>query len=290
MHGNFGGAALGTFFFNRAQHLQRAAFHPAHCATAQAMRTGDEGLFSDGRPQALAAHFQKAEMANAAHLDARAIMAQRFLHAPFHHGVILVRLHIDEVDDNQPGQVAQAQLAGDFFRRFHIRAQGRVFDMPVARGAARIHVNRDQRFGLVDHHVTAGTQLHHGRMHRIQLLVHVMAREKRRSIAVQAHLIRVGWHQHAHEFARLLEGAIAFHHHLINIAAINIADGPLDQIRFFVNQRGRGGSQRPFADIVPKTQQVFAITLNFRLWPLRAGCAHNQRHALRQLQIIHHFA
>ena len=103
------------------------------------------------------------------------------------------------------------------------------------------------------------------------------------------HLIRVRWHQHAHEFARLLEGTIAFHHHLINVAAINIADGPLDQIRFLINQSGRGGSQGSFADAVPKPQQIFAIALDFRLWPLRTGGAYNQRHALRQLQIIHHF-
>ena len=90
MHIDFGGAALRPFFLNRAQHLKRAAFHATDRATAQAMRAGDEGLFGDGRTQALAAHFQQAEMADAPHLDARAVVAERFLEPPFHHGIVLV--------------------------------------------------------------------------------------------------------------------------------------------------------------------------------------------------------
>ena len=90
MHINFRGAALRAFFLNRAQHLKRAAFHAADGATAQAMRAGDEGLFRDGRAQALAAHFQQAEMADPAHLNTRAVVAERFLDPPFHHGVVAI--------------------------------------------------------------------------------------------------------------------------------------------------------------------------------------------------------
>ena len=74
----------------------------------------------------------------------------------------LLRLlfHVDEVDDDQAGQVAQAQLAGDFVGGLEVGLERGFLDGVLAGGAARVHVDGDQRLGLVDDDVAAGFQLH----------------------------------------------------------------------------------------------------------------------------------
>ena len=106
MHDDFRRATLRALVLDAAQHMDCRIFGAAHMPGAAAMRAGDEAGFGQRRAQALAAHFQQAEMADLPDLDARAIVLQRILHAPFHHRVMALGLHVDEVDDDQPGQIA----------------------------------------------------------------------------------------------------------------------------------------------------------------------------------------
>ena len=99
---------------------------------------------------ALARHFQQAEMRNPANLDARAIVLQRILEASLDRAIVAAFLHVDEIDHDQPGEIAQAQLPRDFVGRLEIGAQRRVLDIVLAGRAARVDVDRDQRLGLVD--------------------------------------------------------------------------------------------------------------------------------------------
>jgi len=69
-------------------------------------------------------------------------------------------VHIDEVDDDQARQVAQAQLPCDFLGGFEIGLERGILDVMLTGRAAGIDVDRNQRFGLVDHDVAAGPQLH----------------------------------------------------------------------------------------------------------------------------------
>ena len=94
-------------------------------------------------------------MRNAAHLNPRAVTAQRILQPAFHGGVMLGRIHVDEVDNNQPREVPQPKLAGDLIRGLDIGAEGGVLDAALAGGAAGVHVNRYQRLSLVDDDIAA---------------------------------------------------------------------------------------------------------------------------------------
>ena len=78
-------------------------------------------------------------------------------------------LHVDEVDDDQAGEVAQAKLTGDLVGRLEIGAERGVFDIVLARRAARVDVDRDQRLGLVDDDVAARLQRHLIGEHRVEL-------------------------------------------------------------------------------------------------------------------------
>ena len=198
-------------------------------------------------------------------------------------------LHVDEVDDDQTGEIAQPQLASSLIGRFQVGAERGFLDVAFPSGTAGVHVDRDQRFGLVDHQITAGAQLHDRLQHGVELSFHLAAREQRLRIAPQLHLLGVGRHQHAHEIVRGAPAVLAVHQNFVDVAGVDVADRPLDEAGFLVNQRRGRGLHRQVADVVPQAQQIFAVAADLRLRTLGTGCAHDQAHPLRDVQLGHHF-
>ena len=290
IHGDGGGGvdhdlrrtALGALFLDRPQHLDRRALRAADMAEAAAMRAGDEAGLGQAGAQPLARHLQQAEMADLAHLDARPVVLQRLLQAALDHGVVLLRLHVDEVDDDQPGQVAQAQLAGHLVGGLQIGAQRGLLDTALAGRAAGVDVHRHQRLGLINDQVAAGFQLHRRRHHCVELGIDLIPREQRLAVRVapQLHLLGVARHQHAHEVVRRAPAILAVHLDLVHVARIDVADRPLDQRGFLIDQSRRHRLHRMLANVVPQPHQVFAVPGDLRLRPLRAGGAHDQAHPL----------
>ena len=84
-----------------------------------------------------------------------------------------------------PGEIAKPQLPCNFLGRFEVGLERGVLDVMFARGATGVHVDRNQRFGLVEHDVTAGAQLHDRREHRVELALDRVAREHRLRIAIE---------------------------------------------------------------------------------------------------------
>ena len=98
-------------------------------AGAVAARARQVGRFTKRRFEALARQFHQAEARDLAELHAGAIQLHRITQFVFHLTLMLGRLHVDEVDDHQATQVAQAQLAGNFFGRFKVGVEGGCLDV-----------------------------------------------------------------------------------------------------------------------------------------------------------------
>ena len=94
---------LAAFVLDPAQDMDRRVFRAADMAGSAAMRARDEAGFRQRGTEALPAHFQQAEMADMPDLDAGAVVLQRVLDASLDHRVVTLRLHVYEVDDDQPG-------------------------------------------------------------------------------------------------------------------------------------------------------------------------------------------
>ena len=137
-----------------------------------------EASSSDGRKRWRDSSKQ-AERADAADLDARAVVPHRVLQPPLDRAVVAMLFHVDEVDDDQPGEIAQAQLPRDFFGGFEIGLERGLLDIALARRAAGIDVDRDQRLGRVDDDVAAGAELHDRRVDRVELAFHLETVEER---------------------------------------------------------------------------------------------------------------
>ena len=160
--------------------------------------------------------------------------------------VVALLLHVDEVDDDKAGKVAQAELAGDFLGGFEIGLQRGVLDRVFARRAARIDVDRDQRFGLVDDDVAAGLQRHLRLQHAVELGFDAGTRKNRMDVAIGLNHLGVARHQHLHEVFRFTIAFFAGNEDLADILVVEVADRALDQASL-PRRRGRGRSRRASA-------------------------------------------
>ena len=277
--------ALGGFILDHAQRRKPGGRGGADKAGAIAMRAGAGGCLKHAGTQALAAHFHQAKARNAADLDARAVVFQRVLHRLFDFADVRPVFHVDEVDHDKAGHVAQAQLAGDFARGFEVgRYRGRL-DAVFLGGTARVDVDRDQRLGGVDDQVAAALQLDHGVVHRGQLVFGAITLEQRHRIGILLHPLGVAGHQQLHE---ILGGAVsrfAFDHHFLDVAVVDVADRALDQVAVRMDQRRRGRFHRGFADLVPQAGKIVEIALDLGLGALQPGGAHDAAHRLGQREL-----
>ena len=223
-------------FLDHAQHLQRRGFDRPDAAGALAMRAdgGDRLVEADAEP--LARHLEKAEMADRADLDARAVIAHGILHAAFDGLLVPVFLHIDEIDNDEAGQVAKTKLARQLVGGLQIGLQRGLLDVPLAGGPPGIDIDGDKRLGLVDHQIAARFQRHLRAMDGVHLLLDLIALEDRQRVVIFLHALHMAGDQHLHLRAGFLVGLVALDKNLVNLACIQIADRPLDQVAFLMDQ------------------------------------------------------
>src|SRR3569623_663748 len=102
-------------------------------AGAAALRAGLGRALQHAGADTLARHLQQAEMRDTADLDAGAVLPQAVGELALDRAVVALLVHVDEVDDDQAGEVAQAKLAGDLFGGLQIGLERGVLDMMLAR-------------------------------------------------------------------------------------------------------------------------------------------------------------
>src|SRR6266850_1645516 len=165
------GVLLHRLLLQDPQHVQRRRLGAADEAGAAAARTADvRGFFQRGL-QALARQLHHAEARDLADLHAGAVELQRVAQAVLHVALVALRFHVDEIDDDQAAEVAQAQLACHLFGRLQICAQRGLLDVAAARGARRVDVDGDQRLGVVDDDRAARGQGDLARIRALDLVV-----------------------------------------------------------------------------------------------------------------------
>ena len=151
-----------------------------------------------------------------------------------------MRLHVDEIDDDQAADVAQTQLARDLLGGLEIGVAGGCFDVAAARAARRVDVDRDQRFGVIDDEAAAGGQGHLVRVRRFDLAFDLVAREQRHRILIQLQFaLRVRRHEPLHVLLRLLEGLGLVDQAFADIVGEIIAQAACDRVAFLEYQERR---------------------------------------------------
>ncbi|MNI23184.1 hypothetical protein D3C73_767590 [compost metagenome] len=270
--------------------MQGAGFGIADHAGAVATRAGDVRAFVQGRTQALTRQFHQAKARNLAHLHAGTVEMEGVTQALFNGALVLAVFHVDEVDDDQAAQVAQAQLAGHFVGRFGVGAQRGFLDVCAACGAGGVHVDGNQGFGVVDHDGAARGQLHRARIRRFNLVFDLEAREQRDVVTVAFDALDVVRHHHAHEGGGLVGDLVGIDQDLADFGREIIADGPDDQAGFQIDEDGRGVVAGGAVDGGPQLHQIGQVPLELFDVATDAGGASNDAHALGQIKLLHGIA
>ncbi len=152
---NDAGLPAHALFFDRPQNMKRARLHRPHDPPALADVAFGVAALKHARPATLTGQLHQAEAGDLARLHPRAIPLEAIPHAFFDGAGVFRLLHINEVDDDQPGQIAEAELPAGFLRRLEIGLQRGGFDIAFARGPTGVYVDRHKGFGLVDDQIAA---------------------------------------------------------------------------------------------------------------------------------------
>src|SRR5579862_4027437 len=120
---------------------------------------------------AFAGDGDQAEIVKLKRLRRGAVVAEFFLQGLHDALTVAALVHVDEVDDDDATEIAQADLADDFFDGIDIGLDDGVFETRrFADVLAGVDVDRDQRFGLVDDDVAAALEPDF----RLERLVHLL--------------------------------------------------------------------------------------------------------------------
>ena len=117
-------------------------------------QTSQGSLKDSSRPEAelLAGHLHEAERGDLGDLVLGAVAAQALDQTAEHEVAVRLEHHVDEVDDDDAADVAQAQLAHDLLGGLEVVLRDGLFE--VAAGAdelAGVDVDDRHRLGAVDH-------------------------------------------------------------------------------------------------------------------------------------------
>ena len=122
-------------------------FDPAPAVTVRA-RAVDDAL--QVLPRLLARDLDEAERRDVDDVRLRAVETHAVAQEGEELFLLLVRVHVDEVDEDDAADVPEADLLQDLGRRFEVRAVDRVAEVRLADVAPRVHVDGGQRLRLVD--------------------------------------------------------------------------------------------------------------------------------------------
>ena len=278
-------ALADAFLLDHAQYVECGRFGRADTSGAAAMRAHLGARFEQARAQALARQLEQAEGADVAHLDPRAVVLHRLLEAALDRAVVLGILHVDEVDDDEPGEVAQPELAGDLLGRLQIGLVRGLLDVALARGAARVDVDGDQRLGRVEDDVATRFEAHHRAVHGVELAFHLIAVIQRDALVILNHALGVARHEPAHEVLGHAVAVFALDQHLFDVLGVEVADRAVDEVGFLVDERRRDRLQRQLANVVPQVHQVLEVALDLGLGAAETGGAQDDADTLGHRQL-----
>ena len=295
LHVDRAGVFLHGLFLQDAQDVERGGLDAADMAGAAAARTGDVTRFAERRLQALARKLQQAEAGDLAGLHPGAVVVERLAKAVLHLALVLLRLHVDEVDDDQAAEVTQAELAGDFIGCLEVGARSGFLDVVPFGGARRVDVDGNQRFGMVDDHRAARGQADLPRESRLDLVLDLEAREEGNVVAVELDLLHVAGHHGLHECLCLLVDLLGVDEDFADVGLEIVADRADDEARFQVDQERLRLIAAVFSrravvgrdlDGPPKLHEVAHVPLQFLDRAADAGRAGDDAHAMGHFQLV----
>ena len=208
-------------------------------------------------PLALAGEFHQPQFRELSDLGSGGIIAHRLGEVLQQLQLVASRLHINEVDDHHPANVAQLELAGDFRGGLAVGPQHGFPGVGRAGEGARVDVDDRESFGEFDDHVAPRGQIHS----RAQGITD-------RGIDAEVLQEFGGFLMEFHRELGLVIAKKTIHprhrfggvdHHPHHLRAVEVAQDPVDEILIPVEQNRRGGRFRSLLNSFPLPQEGFQV-------------------------------
>src|SRR5215831_68140 len=208
---------------------------------------------------ALARHLDQAQLGDLQHVRARLVLGQRSLERTVHLLAVLRRLHVDEVDDDDPAEVAQADLADDLTDRLEVDLEHGLLEVALADVLARVDVDRDERLGVVDHDVAAGLEPHAAPQRLLDVLLDAERLEDRRGLVPHLHAVAQRGHERLDVPDALVVDLARVDDELVDFRREQVAHDPEGQVAFLVQDRRRRRLLEARLDLRPQAREELDI-------------------------------
>ncbi len=218
-------------------------------------------------------------------LDAGPVHLEVVLQLFLDGAIVLVLVHVDEIDHDETSQVAQAHLAAGFLSCLEVRPHSRLLNVALTCRLAGVHIDRNQGFGLVDDEIAAGFQLDGRGVDGIELLLDRFGHEKRVFLFPLLNLLGLARHDELGEILRFAIGLFTMNKDLLDILVEHVAHCPVDETALGIDQHRSFGCQCLLDNVFPKLGKIFIVTLDLGLGALGACGPHDQAHAVRHIQL-----
>ena len=196
-----------------------------------------------------------------------------------HHFVaIAALLHVDEVEDDDAAQIAQANLADDLLHGFEVGLDDGVFEARRAAAdvLAGVDVDGHQRFGVVDDDVAAGLEPHLGPQRLVELLLDAELLEDGRGLGVELDAADQLGLEAADEFDHLAELLFVVDPDGGVVVADVVAQDALDQVEVAMQQGRRLARLGLRANLLPGAAEEFDVGANLIVRRAFGGGAHDE--------------
>ena len=207
-------------------------------------------------------------------------------------GLAVLRVrHVDEVDDDDPADVAQAELPDDLLHRFEVVLRDRVLEPRRRRlraradEAARVHVDHGERLGVVEDEIAAGREVDAPGERRADLGVDAVVLEQRFLLLVAEHALD-------HVRRRLLQVAgdppvrlLVVDVRVLEVLREEVARHAQRQLGLLVDERRRLRLLRLRLDRLPELLQEDEVALDV-LGARALGCGADDDAALLHVELL----
>src|SRR5882672_2224366 len=258
---------------NLITHSRRRLHIPSRSAirTRRANRTFQR-LF-----HALPGNRHQSKVVERQHFRWRPIAAQLFFQSLHDFLPVAPLVHVNEIDDDDPAQIAQPDLPDNLFDRINVRFHDGVLEPSrLADIFAGVDINRHQSFRLVDDDITAALEPHFRLESFVHFLLQAKLLEERNVFGIELDAL----HQRRLEPLREPQHTLVFRFvvdpNLRKVRRNLIAEHSLNHIQVVIDQRWRFRALRAALDLMPQALQEANVRAEFIFRRTARCCSYNE--------------
>src|SRR2546425_8208684 len=212
---------------------------------------------------ALARHLDEAQLGDLEHVRPRLVLGQRALERALDLLAVLGRLHVDEIDDDDAAQVTQADLADDLPDGLEVDLEHGLLEVALADVLAGVHVDRDERFGMVDDDVPTGLEPDTAPERFLDVLLDPDRVEDRGGLLPQPHAVPQRRHERLDVAGALVVHLARVDAEFVDLRRGHIAHDAEGQGALLVQYRRRRRLLEAALDLRPEARQELHVGREF---------------------------